>query len=592
VVTEQGDSPRAAPLQGLRGLACRLSGAAPHELSRAYALFLYNFLVITAYLIVKPVRNSLFLDRLGADALPYAYIGTALFVGGVVWIYFRLLDRLTRTQVVVTTWTCLGLGLVAFWFGFRQGGVVVSALFYFFSAAFAVMGVTQFWSFASEVLDPRQGRRLFGFVQAGGIVGGLAGGLLTRVLAPRIGTEQLLFVSAALCFSCAALAGGLSRAWPLQGKVESSPDPGAGREEVEGEKSDALAAAGGFALVRGSRYLLMICGVIFCFQMVSTLVDYQFMHVLSQGIPTKDQRTAFLGTFFVGLNLSSLVFQFFATTRIHTRYGLGPSLVILPVVSLLGSAGFFLWPVFWMGCGLRGAFGALDYSLDRATRELLYLPTSREVKYKAKAFIDMFCFRFFRCLAGILILALGKIQGLSIGNLSLAVMAVALGWLVVARVIRGENIRQLRLTLTGSLSPVEPVLPRTMEQDHKQLVEIGYELQRLLRTLQLPEQVRKSLEDRSGERLEALAAARYGPSDVPLALQALRSEEPRRALGLELLDGLGDTRVGMPLFRILDRRRSPKKRLELLEALLVWLGELPQRKVPREVWVAARFPGS
>lgn len=569
----------------LRAWACRVTGAEPQELGRALGLFLYNFLVITAYLIIKPVRNSLFLDRLGAENLPYAYIGTALFVGVAVWAYNRLLDSLTRTRVVLTTWGALGAGLVLFWFGFRQPGVLISGFFYFFTAVFAVMGVTQFWSFAAEVLDARQGRRLFAFVQAGGILGGLAGSLLTRYLATWIGTEQLLLLSATLCFLCGGLAGYQSQIWPVEpDEDEQDLYPEAPPEE----DSEAMAAAGGFGLVRGSRYLGLICLMLLCFQLVSTMVDFQFQYVVDQALPLKDERTAFYGTFFLLLNLSSLAFQFLVTTWVHRNHGLGPSLLFLPVAGLLGAVGFFLAPVFWMGCLLRGSFGALDYSLDRATRELLWLPTAREVKYKAKAFLDMFCFRFFRSLAGILILFVESFgEGSQVRPLSLAVFLACLAWLLLARATRRENIRQLRQALLGTLDTEEGPEELSPEERRLVLVEIGFELRRVLEVLSLPGLGAVSLAQRSGRRLRILAGRLYGASDVAGALGALDGPSAHRALALELLDGIGDPWIGRPLFRSLDPRRPLEERVEFLELVLGRIGELPLRPEKRKVWTAA-----
>jgi hypothetical protein len=348
-----------------------------------------------------------------------------------------------------------------------------------------------------------------------------------------------------------------------------------------------MAAAGGFDLVRRSRYLLLICLMLLCFQMVSTLIDFQFQHVMEQGFALKDERTAFYGTFTLVLNLASLGFQIFFTSWIHRNHGLGPSLILLPLAGILGGFGFFLFPVFWMGCGLRWAFGTLDYSLDRATRELLYLPTSREVKYKAKAFIDMFCFRFFRSLAGIVILIVQSFKGLAIQNLSLAVMFFCGVWLVVARWTRRENLRQLRQTLLGSLEPAVPVPDVGIEKLAETLLEIGFELQRLQETLALPGQGAKTLGEKSIQRLLELAGQLFGPSDVAGAVRALDGPEASRALALELLDGIGDVRIGLPLFRVLDPQRAPGEKPALVSLLLKRIGTLPRRPEEREVWTAA-----
>ncbi len=575
-----------------------VSGARPEEAGAALSLFALNFLVITSYMIVKPVRNSLFLDHLGAANLPWAYIGTALFVGVAVWLYFRLLDRLGRTQVIATTWCLLGTGMIAFWYGFAAQGVVASALFYFFSAVYSVMGVTQFWSFCSEVLDARQARRMYGFIGAGAIAGGLMGSLITGILAERLGTEQLLFVAAALCFVCAVLGATLS-------VVLDRPSPDRRTEAVEAdtnEKEGFEDAKGGLGLLLTDRYLLRIVGIIFSLQMISTLVDFSFSQIAEAAYPLKDARTAFFGKFFVCLNTTSLLVQLVVTRWVHRNLGLGPALAAMPLATLVTGTAFALFPAFLAGCLLKLANGALDYSIDRASRELLYLPTSREVKYKVKAFVDMFCFRFFRCLAGLLILAVGWASRDPLPWLGFSIVVVAAGWLGIARSARSEYLGRIRETLLAARATPAPAgaplpvagIPTLSEAEGR--IELGWELSRQVHSLEVaiasPEawsEARTWALDRSRNRiLDLLGRLSPGP-DVELCRGALSGSETR-PLALELLDGVaGDAlgRLGRLTVRVLDPDQTPDERLACARLALDQLGELPARERPRLVWPAS-----
>lgn len=563
-------------------LACKLTGAEEHELGRTLWLFFYFFVVITSYYVVKPVRTSLFLERLGAESLPYAYMGTALFVGGAVWAYSRLVDRLGRSGVVGFTWVACGLGLVAFWYAFRSPSLAASALFYFFVAIYSVLGVTQFWSFAADTVDSQQAKRTYGFIGSGGILGGLAGGSLTGWLAPRIGTEQLLLVSAAICFACAGLGVFLCRLYPSRDGAASVGEAAPAPEE---------ASQGGMQLVLGSRYLLLIAGIVMCVQLVGTLVDFEFTTVVDSAFPEKDARTAFLGAFFAAMNFLGFVIQFFLTSPIQQTFGVGPALLLLPVLSVATSLGFFLFPVLGMAVALKLIDNSLGYSLSQATRELLYQPTSREVKFKAKAFIDMFVYRLGRCAAGILILAWGRPELARVQELSLLVAGIALAWVAVVAATRKEYVRQIRLALGAAPDPA--VGPATLSRAERAELrtDMGFELTRYARALERV-QARNGAgwrgtwgeqADRSRRRIYDLCARLFGASDFELAAR-FQDDERLRPLAQELLDNVTDATTGKQLLKALERHRTAAERAELSRLVLRRMGPLERRSAPRVSW--------
>ena len=191
----------------------------------------------------------------------------------------------------------------------------------------------------------------------------------------------------------------------------------------------------GARLVLRSPYLLSIVGIVGLYEMVSTIMDYQFSssayHFLSKG----DEIKVFFSQVFAFSNLIAVLVQLFLTSYVMTRFGVGAALLFLPVAALLGSAGFLAVPVLLMGGFLNTADSGFSYGINQSAKEVLYVPTTRDEKYKAKAFIDMFVQRFAKSLAVILVLGMSAtvtgIGGLRLLSLITAVILVL--WIWAAR---------------------------------------------------------------------------------------------------------------------------------------------------------------
>jgi hypothetical protein len=140
--------------------------------------------------------------------------------------------------------------------------------------------------------------------------------------------------------------------------------------------------------------------------------------------------------------IAAFAIQLFLTSRINRRWGIGLSLLILPVMSMLGGALFFALPFFWAGTAIKFVDGSLGFSIQNVSKELLYLPTARAVKYEAKAFIDIFFFRFGDALAALLLLLLGGL-GMPVHFFSVMVMILAAVWVAMTLRMKGEYVALL-----------------------------------------------------------------------------------------------------------------------------------------------------
>src|SRR4029450_2434298 len=163
-----------------------------------------SYLSLTPYTAFKPVTRSQFNKDLGADNLPFVQFAFGLLVGFIMQGYAAIVGRMPRRWALPMTLGGLVALLVVFWLWFQTGSQWASTGFYFFGLILGILVISQFWTLANEVYDPRQAKRLFGFIGGGGSLGGIAGSSLS-LQAKTIGTTNLLLVSAALMTVCLVL---------------------------------------------------------------------------------------------------------------------------------------------------------------------------------------------------------------------------------------------------------------------------------------------------------------------------------------------------------------------------------------------------
>ena len=415
----------------------------PGEFRRVVLGFFSFFLAIFGYYVLKPARDSLFLEHLGAKSLPYFYLASPIFLLAAVAVYRRMVDRLGRRALVLSVYAvAVGCALL-FWLLYRLGLPHVTPAFYVWLSVFNLFVVLMFWTVANDVFSPEQGRRLYGFVGAGGIAGGMAGGWATDLLAVRLGTVDLLAVAAAIWALCAASTLALLRETR---EARGAARPGA----AHGAAQPATALSWGERLgFLRDPYALAIAFVVAGGTFLGTVFTLEFNSALGSVLTVRDARTAYFGFLYFRMNLIGLLIQVFITPFVHRTWGPGAGLAFLPV-AFLGVIGMISGTPELGMLGLTYiSVGSLAYSINQSSRELLYVPTDRDFRWKAKAVIDAFCFRLGDAVASALALALGALA-VTTRWLFLPGIAIALGWLAAAmwlerefraRVTREENSR-------------------------------------------------------------------------------------------------------------------------------------------------------
>ena len=407
----------------------------------ALALFLSLFLILTFQVATETVRQSTFIHSLGAARLPLVYLLVALVSYPVLRVYNRLADRYRIDQLLCVSCLAVALILIGFWVLMFEPRNWVAVVYYVFTAIVYGLLASQFWSLANHLYDPRQAKRLFGFIAGGALLGGILGGQIARLASRALGTGAVLPVASLLLIAVAVLIRRVGR----QASDLDADESSQGKLER---------AHGGLDILRQSRALRSIATVVVLTIMVAQVVDLQFNWAVEQSITDLDDATAFFGNFFSLMGICAFVFQMVLTSRILRVLGIGFALRVLPVTVGIGTIALFIAATFFPGLLITAAIvlkvgeNGLRYSLDQSTRELLFIPIPSALRVRAKAFIDVFLQRGAKGLSALLLfpVTFGVISVVESGWISLALIAI---WLVATTAASREYVRAFRQGLKG-----------------------------------------------------------------------------------------------------------------------------------------------
>lgn len=410
----------------------------PAEWPVARTLFLWFFCLMALQHLLKPARNAYFLSTAGAANLPWAYIATALASALAMAAYGRWVAPLSRARQVLGAQAVVLASLLAFWLVLGAPTSWTAGGFYVWIQVFSLLLISQFFLVGNDLYDPRQAKRVFGFIGAGGLAGGTVGSAAAGFLANEIGTRNLLWLAVGLLGACLALAAHvfrISEARTIRQRDRSGePEPTGGR------------IAGGLALVRRMPHLKMIALALFMAMVVSTFVDWIYNAAVEAAHESRERQAEFLGQSFAIFNGVALALQLFLTSRILHVAGLAGAMLLLPLGVGLGTASVVLIPVIWTAAVAKGADTSLRYSVDQSARELLWLPIPMVVKQRVKPFIDIVVQRAADGVAGVLLLlgiGAAALEPRSLGILTIGVVVLwAIAVLGVRRTYR-EAIERL-----------------------------------------------------------------------------------------------------------------------------------------------------
>ncbi|MCG6927631.1 MAG: MFS transporter [Acidobacteria bacterium] len=446
----------------------------------AVLLTLNVFLLLTAYYVIKPLRDSMIgVMEAGPQYKSYLSAVIAVALLGAVPAYARYAKRLPRNRLVVgvTLFFVSNLALFALAMSSHTlraariplgplGAILPTSsvelmpvVFFVWVGLFNMMVVAQFWAFANDVYTEEQGQRLFAMVGIGASSGAALGAGVVKTMARQLDTAELFAVSAILLSLCALLTqvvhvretrrpeGGRQKAI----KDQNAGDIGAATEA--GKKS----GEGAFQMVWRHRYLTYLAAFSVVFTLVNTNGEYMRDEAMNQWVMgavddhgpfesgealhdfKEEMGNAFTGDFYFYVNLLGALLQMFVVSRLVRYAGLGPTFFVLPVIAVMGATAIALAPVLAVVRISKIAENATDYSINNTTRNMLWLPTTTEMKYQAKQAVDTFFVRMGDVGSAVTVAVLAGVLGLGIRAFAVANLFLLVGWLFLAAAILRER---------------------------------------------------------------------------------------------------------------------------------------------------------
>jgi AAA family ATP:ADP antiporter len=324
----------------------------------------------------------------GVRNLPWLFTGTLVAMVAVNPLFSTLVVKIPRTRFVPMTYRFFMANLLIFFVLLKvlpEDQIVwVGRAFFIWTSVFNLFVVSVFWAVMADVFRTSQSKRLFGFIGAGGTLGGLVGAGITATLAEALGPVQLLIVSIVLLECGVQCLRGLSVY-----SVGSAPARSRGTEEVP--IGGGILAA--IPHILRSGYLLGICAYMLLYTLVATLLYFQQADLVEQAFSDRALRTAFFARIDFVVNGLTLLTQIFLTGRLIRLLGVALTLTLLPAVCVIGFVGLGFFPTLGMLVVFQVFRRAGNYAVARPARETLYTVVSREDKYKAKSLIDTFVYR-------------------------------------------------------------------------------------------------------------------------------------------------------------------------------------------------------
>jgi AAA family ATP:ADP antiporter len=399
----------------------------------ALLLTLDVFLLLTAYYLLKTVREPLILAGGGAEVKSYASAGQAILLIGAVRAVSALSRRFGRVRLVTITSLFFASNLVVF-FVLGKLGVPLGVPFYLWVGCFNVTAIAQFWSFANDVYTPEQGKRLFAIVGLGSSLGAMFGADVARRLFVPLGPYRMMLVAGALLLVCLAILRAANareaRLGPRRAHADDAPPGG----------------TDGFTLIARDPYLLLVAAMVLVYNCVNSTGEYVLDRTLLEsarqkvadgtagGLDVAQIIGVFKGGYFFWVNTLGVVVQLFFVSRIFKYLGLRAALLILPTIAFAGSLTMAIAPVLLLVKAAKIAENGFDYSLHNTARQTLFLPLSREAKYNAKAAIDTVIVRAGDAVTGLGVW-IGSRHALSVRSIALADLALIVVWIALAWVV-------------------------------------------------------------------------------------------------------------------------------------------------------------
>jgi len=404
----------------------RFVNVEPGEVAALFASFAMFFALLSAYYIVRPVRDEIGVS-LGKDALHQLFTVVFFVMIALVPLFGFVAARFPRRLVLPSIYIFFALNLVGFWLAMKSGdkNVWVAGTFFVWGSVFNLFVVSLFWSLMAELWTHTEAKRLYGFISAGGTAGALVGPLLTQGLVRLVDPVNLLLVSAVLLI--AAMIAGLA--------VRRFKAGGAGPE---------MDATGGGILdgaikVFTTPMFARIAIFIFLANVVGTFFYLEQARLVALTIQDSAQRVEFFSGRDLVVSIVTILIEVFGTARVLQRFGVTVALLALPLTAAAGTLLLSFDAVLWVVAAVMVAERIVAFSLANPAIKVIYTLASPDEKYKVQNFIDTVVFRGGDAASGWVYAGLGGGLGFAAGAMGAVAMPLVLVWIWIARRLGADH---------------------------------------------------------------------------------------------------------------------------------------------------------
>jgi len=416
----------------MKAKVLRLLKIRENETSKVLLFFLFALFIQSGTAIGETVANSMFLINIGVEKLPIIYMTTPFVIlFFYIPIYSFYTKKYSEDSFFIYSLVILILTNIAMLFFIQNAEAFIEKskfdYVYYFLLLYATISLitlyTLLWNFIDRFFDIIDSKRVFSIFSAGTALGAILGGISVSIMTQYFPASTLLSIWALYNFFALVV---LLR---INKKFKQIDD-----QEIEEESQPLYKQLFGmFKNLKSSTYVLVLSIVFFISILLATVLEYEYMHILS-----KDQSVESLAILFAELyifaNIFNLVVNFFLFNRMVIRFGVKNVLLIQPIAYLLVFS--YLSIDIGIAAGFMGFFvvQGILVSVDYNNQNLLYNGINSKIKYQVRTFIENLGEPFAIALAGFLLFIVG--DKLSIYEIAYVSFILALVYLFFAFVLK------------------------------------------------------------------------------------------------------------------------------------------------------------
>jgi len=419
--------------------------ATPQERAAALWSFAYFFALLAGYYVLRPLRDQMGIAG-GVKNLPWLFTATFLTLLVAQPLYGALVARLPRARFIPIVYHFFVFNLLVFWalLTFDIETAVVARVFFVWVSVFNLFAVAVFWSFMADLFTSEQGKRLFGFIGAGGTAGALLGPIITIWLSVPLGPVNLMIAGVIFLELAVFCVYRLERNVVVHARAQ---------EQMQTESIGGSAFAAIPELVR-SPYILGIGVWVALLSYAATIVYFEQAHIVSDAVKSAGLQTRIFASIDLAVSLLTLITQLLITGQVLKRVGTGVAAAALPAVYIVGFAVLAVIPTLIVVVTVQVVQRWMNFAIANPARQLFFTVVTREEKYKAKNLVDVVVYRGSDALSGWIFDTLQGL-GLKLGAIALCSVPVVAGWAVLSLVLGREQEKR------STPSPAQPPPPRT-----------------------------------------------------------------------------------------------------------------------------------